>query len=242
MPFTGDRVCCESFGLPVPFVAVHLERWQRMDRKFLVMINANRLPRLAPGELYSERLRAVVFFAAVGEIDLYGRGWAGAPLRVRRAAIPYTVQRLDRRLRSLWHERRPDPLLTAARRVYRGPVPVKRDVLGGYRFTLCLENTILPGYITEKLFHCFHAGTVPVYRGAPDIRRHVPAPALIDAREFPDYAELRTFLHGLDARANDRYRECAREFLASPAFHPFSTAAWVERLARIVAKDAREGA
>jgi Glycosyltransferase family 10 (fucosyltransferase) C-term len=34
--------------------------------------------------------------------------------------------------------------------------------LSGYRFVLAFENSDAPHYVTEKLFHAFYAGAVPV--------------------------------------------------------------------------------
>lgn len=55
---------------------------------------------------------------------------------------------------------------------YRGFVSSKVDLLRRYRYCLVMENQRQNGYITEKLFDCFPAGTVPIYWGAPDIHNY----------------------------------------------------------------------
>lgn len=45
-----------------------------------------------------------------------------------------------------------------------------------FRFTFALENTIAPGWVTEKLFQSLLAGSVPIYAGAPDVGALLPAP------------------------------------------------------------------
>ena len=40
---------------------------------------------------------------------------------------------------------------------------VKYKILSEYRFSICFENSIYPGYYTEKLFHAKTSGTVPIY-------------------------------------------------------------------------------
>ena len=45
-----------------------------------------------------------------------------------------------------------------------------------FRFTFALENTIAPGYATEKLFQSLLAGSVPIYAGAADVGALLPAP------------------------------------------------------------------
>jgi hypothetical protein len=32
-----------------------------------------------------------------------------------------------------------------------------------YKFNICPENTISPGYVSEKIFHAFYAGSIPIY-------------------------------------------------------------------------------
>ena len=139
------------------------------------MINANKLPRLSAGELYTERLRAVEYFNRFGEIDLYGIGWEGPAFRVTTSWAPRRARALAHRARSGWERLRPptDPLRVAARAAWRGPVASKAEVLGRYTFAICFENMVLEGWITEKIFDCFHAGTVPVYLGAPDVDRWI---------------------------------------------------------------------
>jgi len=38
--------------------------------------------------------------------------------------------------------------------------------IANYKYMICLENSIEPGYITEKPFQAWFAGTVPIYHGA----------------------------------------------------------------------------
>jgi hypothetical protein len=240
-PFVRGSVECRTIHWPQSFDGVIESLWERTDRKFLVMMNSNKRPRLYWQELYTERLRALEFFARTDEIDLYGRGWNEPPWQLGRTWMPYTLIRARRALWPNWPRLRVDPLLAAARRVYRGPARYKNETLSGYTFALCFENMILKGRITEKLFDCFFAGTVPVYLGAPDVADHVPSDCFIDMRRFLDYRELRDFLRSLGAREIQAYRDSAREFLRSPRFEPFTKAAFARLFARIVEEDAGIG-
>ena len=42
----------------------------------------------------------------------------------------------------------------------------KRDILKEYKFCFCPENSIYPGYITEKLVEAWDAGVVPLWSGS----------------------------------------------------------------------------
>ena len=41
----------------------------------------------------------------------------------------------------------------------------KHLYLQKYKFNICPENSISPGYVTEKLFHSLSAGCIPIYNG-----------------------------------------------------------------------------
>ena len=39
----------------------------------------------------------------------------------------------------------------------------KMNLISNYKFSICFENSIQPGYFTEKLFHSKLAGNIPIY-------------------------------------------------------------------------------
>jgi len=71
----------------------------------------------------------------------------------------------------------------------------KIEVLKKYKFTLAFENTFIPDYVTEKIYHPFMAASVPVYKGAPNIKEFLPGPhsaVLVD--DFKGPKELAAYL------------------------------------------------
>lgn len=154
-------------------------------------------------DLYSLRLEAVRHFSANPNFNLYGMGW-------------------DKPVAS---ERRYRESIASC---YRGPVESKDVVMRDHQFALCFENTIFPGYITEKVFDCFFAGTIPVYLGAPDVEQYIPAGSFIDARKFASFSELEDYLLSLDEVAIEDYRQRMREFLESDRFTPFISSSLVK--------------
>jgi hypothetical protein len=236
-PFTGSRLDVELFRWPVSRDKIYDEIWSRNDRKLLVMINMNKLPRIYWQELYTERMRAVEFFSRTGDIDLYGYGWNRPSNRMGKTWVPTTALRIRRAWIEQWHRVRPDPLLVAARRVYRGIAEPKAEVLGSYNFALCFENMVLKGWITEKIFECFATGTVPIYWGAPDVTNYIPKDCFIDMRDFGGYEELRLHLKTMSLETIKAYRENARDFLASSAFRPFTKEAFRELVCRVLELD-----
>jgi hypothetical protein len=86
-------------------------------------------------------------------------------------------------------------------RTLEGPdagTPSKLAVLRRYRFTLAFENSMEPDYVTEKFFQPLLVGSVPVYRGAPNIADFAPgADSFIDAGQLTP-RELAQRLQQLD--------------------------------------------
>jgi hypothetical protein len=45
------------------------------------------------------------------------------------------------------------------------------QIFNKYKFIICFENSYLDGYITEKIFNCFFAKTIPIYSGSKIVTR-----------------------------------------------------------------------
>jgi len=163
------------------------------DKAFMGCVYSNKSSR-DTNSLYSERIRAISFFSGQEEkMDLYGIGWESSKLQ-------------------------------SVRHSYRGKCVRKRDVLKQYKFSLCYENTRDDaGLITEKIFDCFAAGTVPVYYGAPNIQDYIPPECFIDFREFSDYDSLYDFMLNMTEVEYQTYLDAVKLFIDSPAYQTFTS-------------------
>lgn len=65
-----------------------------------------------------------------------------------------------------------------------GPVRDKIAFIRDHKFTIAFENTAQPGYVTEKLFEPFLAGSLPIYWGHRLVTRDFTPGSFIDARRF----------------------------------------------------------
>lgn len=72
-----------------------------------------------------------------------------------------------------------------------------------YKFNLALENSSLPGYITEKIVEPFAAPTVPIYWGAPDVDNDFNPESFINVS---NYDSISNFIADLKAIDNDPNR------------------------------------
>lgn len=183
---------------PQPRQDVIEQFWSRGHRQNrIVVINGNHVPRPVPNELYSRRIEAMVELSKLGIVDLYGRGWTK---RWSRTSLwwPYLRNR------------------TTLLAIYKGVCESKYEILSQYNFCLCLENMAMKGYITEKIFDCFYAGTIPLYLGAPDIEALIPANAFIDCRKFDSWTALYRAVESMAPEDIHRMRESGRAFVKSP--------------------------
>ena len=55
----------------------------------------------------------------------------------------------------------------------------KLELLRSYQFCLVLENSNAADYVTEKLFHAFAAGCLPIYYGSSDVQKVLPHPKAV---------------------------------------------------------------
>lgn len=158
--------------------------------------------RALAASLHDRRLESVEYFAGSGELELYGAGWDNW------SELPTT-----------WADR----LREIVRRQYRGRCGDKLDTICDYKFSICFENMVLPGYMTEKMVECFVAGSIPLYLGAPDIESLVPAGAFIDMRNFDSREHADECLNSMDERTAMRMAQAGRDYLhsASGVLHSY---------------------
>jgi hypothetical protein len=98
----------------------------------------------------------------------------------------------------------------------------KIKTISNYKFTFCLENIAMKGYVTEKIIDCLVAGTIPIYLGAPDIYDFVPKNCFIDMRDFRSMEELEYFLENLTEDEADKIIKNGQKFLESENGQKFS--------------------
>lgn len=83
----------------------------------------------------------------------------------------------------------------------------KLSTISRYKFCLSLENSIDRDYVTEKFFDPLLVGTIPIYRGAPNIQEFAPGKkCFIDANKFSSVEELADHVRFVDTD-HDAYSE-----------------------------------
>jgi len=62
----------------------------------------------------------------------------------------------------------------------------KLDLISNYKFSLCYENSVTPGYHTEKLLHGKIAGNIPIYYGDNTVHNDFNSNCFINAVNMSD--------------------------------------------------------
>lgn len=170
-----------------------------------------------PLELYSKRVEAIRWFEKnhPDEFDLYGRGWDRYNPSNKYIRFIYSRFSISRHTLQL--------LCFKRYFSFRGEVDAKIPILSKYKFAICYENAYdISGYITEKIFHCFFAGCIPIYWGADDITDYIPENCFIDKRKFNTYEQLYTHIKNMSDIDYLDYLANIELFLNSPQVEQFS--------------------
>lgn len=77
----------------------------------------------------------------------------------------------------------------------------KFEVLNRFRFCLCPENSIYPGYHTEKVLDAWYGGCVPLYNGDRLLGRDFNPSALVNYQDYLDMDWFVDHVRRLDASA-----------------------------------------
>lgn len=192
-----DTSKLQRFYWPIPHNDVLAPYWENCGRrKRVVVINGSHNPRSKSQEQYSLRIKAMAELSKIGIVDLYGMGW-GRWWSREAMWLPY------------WRNRR------ALMSIYKGKCASKFEVLQEYEFCLCFENMRMAGYITEKIFDCLYAGTIPLYLGAPDILDYIPEDVFVDCRKYSTWGEMWENVAAMPSDKIDAMRRAGRSFLKS---------------------------
>lgn len=91
--------------------------------------------------------------------------------------------------------------------------PDKLDTISKYKFALCFENGIYPGYMTEKIIDCLVAGVIPVYRG--HMGNEVPGSCFIDSNMFDSFKDMDNYLRTMMPEVAEKYISAGQEWIRS---------------------------
>jgi len=88
------------------------------------------------------------------------------------------------------------------------PVKYKADIAKNYKYMICFENDLFPGYVTEKLLDAYLAETVPIYWGLLGGDKDINSKSFINLADFSSIAETIDQLHSVN---KNQYEEIYSE-------------------------------
>lgn len=91
----------------------------------------------------------------------------------------------------------------------------KAEFMKPYKFNLCFENSTWPGYCTEKLFHAFYMGTVPIYWGSPTATLDFNPRAFVNWHDYLEWEPFYARILELDKHP-ERYEEMYMQSMLDP--------------------------
>ena len=162
-------------------------------------------------QLHDKRLELIEFFNNLNVLDLYGSGWTELN------NLPSRYKHLSSKLNAM----------TSVN---------KHITISNYKFALCLENMVFPGYVTEKIIDCLCAGVIPIYLGAPDIEDFIPKKLFIDLRDFKSIVELDECLNNFSEDSFNQFLINAQEFLNSNTGKEFSFENFAYNISQLIFK------
>jgi hypothetical protein len=87
----------------------------------------------------------------------------------------------------------------------------------GFKFVLCFENSLFPGYITEKLLDAYLCGAVPLYWGDLGNEPHINRNSFINAKDFESLEDFASYVGSLSEIDYERiHREPLLNSVPSP--------------------------
>tara|TARA_Y100001968_G_scaffold329844_1_gene380155 strand:- start:6365 stop:7219 length:855 start_codon:yes stop_codon:yes gene_type:complete len=97
---------------------------------------------------------------------------------------------------------------------------IKLETISNYKFSICFENSIFPGYTTEKLLHAKIAGTIPIYFGHNSFNKDFNSKCCINTKNMSDKMILE-MVKEID-NSSLRYKEILNEplFLSRVKLEP----------------------
>ena len=152
-------------------------------------------------QLHDKRLEAIDYFCKKSVLDIYGPNWDNLnnlPLK--------------------WRNRLKNNIIKLS------PITCidKKRTISNYKFSLCFENTIYPGYLTEKIIDSLVAGVIPIYLGDPNVEKIIPHDIFIDMRDYNSWDDLYFKIKSIGEIEGENMIKSARQFLGSEIGQSFT--------------------
>ena len=190
-----------SFDFPNQISANFLER-----KKLVCMIANNKLYNIK-NELYTKRKEVINWFEKnnINDFNLYGGGWQYEVYSSKNLMNKFLNRLKLKKLKKL--------------KSYKGRIENKKEALTSHKFSICFENSIEDGWITEKIFDSLLNGCIPIYYGTPDIEKIISKKCFIDYKEFNTIDKLYNYIKNMKEQEYNSYIKNIQSFILKQSLY-----------------------
>ena len=196
-------------------------------KKFISFISYNKVTNYYE-TLYPLRLKIIKWFNKnyPDQMDLFGIGWDKYYFKGSK------LLRIFNKINFI------SKFFSYKFKVYKGNAGYtllqKLNIMKNYKFHFAFENARLNGWITEKIFHSFLAKTVPIYFGAPNIKKFVPKNCYIDFENYKNIEELYLYLKNMTQHEYIKYLDSAEKYLNSKKKLVFDVQTNISKIIKLI--------
>ena len=175
-------------------------------------------------DLYFKRFEIIDFMEKYeNSFKLYGMDW-NLPFK-RSGNIGRTINFLNKTFR-----------IKSKLKNYKGVIKDKSDILKKTKFSFCIENNSINGYISDPIFDSFSNGCIPIYLGAPNVNKYIPENTFIDLRRFDNIDSLFTHINSMSEKKIEEFQLNINKFINSDKIKYFNE----EKFANIIINHLKE--
>ncbi len=74
----------------------------------------------------------------------------------------------------------------------------KLDFLANYKFTIAFEHTSAENYLSEKIWHAFFTGSIPIYWGCPRVAEYFNPEAFVNCHDYKTFEDAVEMVREID--------------------------------------------
>ena len=120
---------------------------------------------------------------------------------------------------------------------YEGLIKNKSDILKKTKFSLCIENSSINGYISDPIFDSFNNGCIPIYLGASNISKYIPENIFIDLRKFDNTNSLFAHINSIPEKKMEEIQLNINKFINSDDIKYFNEESFANIIINHLKKD-----
>lgn len=184
-----------------------------------------------PNSTYGLRSKLALSGWKLGILDLYGTYWSNIlpPILSGNKIINHFRLIISKLfplniINSLYYKRKTP-----------SKVESKNIVYSNYNYVLCIENTIINGYISEKIFDAMMCGCVPIYLGDPCIEEYIPENCFFNLNNVSDL-NINKIDQIIKTINYDEYKKNIEFFLYSDQSHNFYIQNFSNKITQMISK------